>query len=192
MKFRSPRTRPSVRSPSGSQIFTAGVDLKALIFSRALHVQSVTIDGAEVALIQLENGDWNFSTLGAAQAAPVAAPPTPGPAAPAGSAAGSLRKAHPNRKFHVSLVQNKQKRDFSDVNFELRDFSTTAALPFSLSANVGGGSVNLTGIAGPIAKSDTSETPFDTQIEIKALDQVPLTSRGRRLARTECSASPGT
>ena len=146
------------------------VDLKALIFSRALHVQGITIDGAEVALIQLESGDWNFSSLGAAQAAPAATPPSPAPAAPAEEPLDLSVKLVRIQNAHVALTQSKEKRDFTDVNFELRDFSTSAALPFSLSAKVGGGTVNLTGTAGPIAKTDTSATPFDTQVEIKALD----------------------
>jgi AsmA protein len=161
----------------GTQPFLAakalnvGVDLKALIFSRALHVQAVTIEGADVALIQDENGDWNFSTLGAAKAE-AASVTTPAPSAPANAEAPldlSVKLVR-IQNAHIALIQSKQKRDFSNVNFELRDFSTTAALPFSLSASVGGGTVSLTGTAGPISKTNTAETPFDTQIEIKALD----------------------
>ncbi|MEO5926884.1 MAG: AsmA family protein [Bryobacteraceae bacterium] len=146
------------------------VDLKALILSRALHVQGVTIEGAEVALIQQENGAWNFSSLGAAKSEPApVATPTPAPTAAEAPLDLSVKLVR-IQNAHVALMQRDQKRDFKDVNFELRDFSTTAALPFSLSAGVGGGTVALTGTAGPIAKADTAETPFDTQIEIKALD----------------------
>ena len=54
-----------------------GVDMRALIFEKALKVQALTIDQANVALIQDAEGDWNFSSLGAM--APAAAQ-TPAPA----------------------------------------------------------------------------------------------------------------
>jgi AsmA protein len=155
----------------GAKSLNVGVDLSALIFSRALHVQAVTIDGADVALIQDEKGDWNFSSLGSAKAEPAPTPATPAPAPTSSETPLDLSvKLVRIQNARVSLTQNKQKRDFTNVNFELRDFSTTAALPFSLSAAVGGGTVSLTGTAGPISKTNTAETPFDTQIEIKALD----------------------
>jgi AsmA protein len=159
-----------------------GVDLKALLFSRALHVQSVTLDGADVALIQVAGGDWNFSSLGATAQTP--AQPVSGPAPPSPSPESSLDlsiKLIRIQTAHVALTQASQKREFNNVNFELRDFSTTAALPFSLSAEVGGGgTVAFTGTAGPIAKANTAETPFDTQVEIKALDLA-----GARFTREE-------
>jgi len=151
-----------------------GVDLQALIFSRALHVQSVTIDGAEVTLIQTDAGNWNFSSLGATRLAeplPVV-DPVPAPA-PAETPLDLSVKLIRIQNARIALTQGPAKHEFTDVNFELRDFSTNASLPFTLSAVAkGGGTVNLTGTAGPISKGDTAETPFDTQIEIKALDLV--------------------
>lgn len=147
-----------------------GVDMRALIFERALHVQSVTLDGAEVALLQTAEGRWNFSSLGATEAAPQAvSSPAPVPAAAEEPLELSVKLVR-IQNAHVALTQGTAKRQFTNVNFELRDFSTTTALPFSLSAAVGGGTVSLTGTAGPISKTDTAETPFDTQVEIKALD----------------------
>lgn len=147
-----------------------GVDMRALIFDRALHVQSVTLDGADVALLQTAEGQWNFSSLGAAKpAAPAVSNPAPAPATEETPLDLSVKLVR-IQNAHVTLTQGAAKREFTNVNFELRDFSTTAALPFSLSAAVGGGTVSLSGTAGPISKTDTAETPFDTQVEIKALD----------------------
>ncbi len=151
---------------------TVGVDLRALIFSQALHVQSVTLDGAEVALIQTADGDWNFATLGASNqpAAALATTSTPTSAAPASSLDLSVKVIR-IQNSHISLTQGAGRRELSDVNFELRDFSPTGVLPFSVSATVGGGgTIGLTGTVGPIAKTNTAETPFDTQVEIKVLD----------------------
>mgnify|MGYP003348511614 CR=1 FL=1 len=147
-----------------------GVDMRALIFEKALKVQALTIDQANVALIQDAEGDWNFSSLGAT--APAAAQ-TPAPAtaesadAPITMTVQLIRIA----KSSVHLVNPNAKREFTDVDFELRDVSTTAAVPFSLSANIGGGgTVKLTGQAGPIAKANTAETPFEAQVQIDSLD----------------------
>jgi len=147
-----------------------GVDMRALIFSRALHVQAVTIEGADVALIQATEGKWNFSSLGATNVpAPPAATTAPAAATPETPLDLSIKNIR-IRNAHVGLVQGMAKREFKNVDFELRDFSTTTALPFSLSADVGDGKVSLSGTAGPMAKANTAETPFDTQVEIKGLD----------------------
>lgn len=147
-----------------------GVDLPVLIFSRALHVQEITIDGADLTLVQTTEGHWSFSSLGATNTpAPAVANPAPAPSAAETPLDLSIKDIR-IQNAHVGLVQGTAKREFKNVNVELQDFSTTAALPFSLSADVGGGKVSLTGTAGPIAKANTEETPFDTQVEIKALD----------------------
>ena len=41
-----------------------GVSLKALVFSHALHVTSLTLDEPHVNLIRSASGAWNFSTMG--------------------------------------------------------------------------------------------------------------------------------
>jgi AsmA protein len=149
-----------------------GVDLGALIFSQELHVRSVTLDGADVALIQTAEGDWNFSNLGARrQAAPPAVSNTPpAPATPESSLDLSVKVIRV-QDSRVSLMQGSGTRELRDLDFELRDFSANAALPFSLSATMGdSGTIRFNGTAGPIAQTNTAETPFDTQIEIKALD----------------------
>ena len=156
----------------GAKSLSIGVDLSALIFSRALHVRAVTIDGAEVALIQTAGGEWNFSSLGATK---TNAPEPHANAAPAPAAQETPLDLQVKliriQNAHVGLQQGVEKREFKNVNFELRDFSTTSALPFLLSADVGGGgTVKFSGSVGPIAKANTAETPFDTQVEIKALD----------------------
>ncbi|MEP6963514.1 MAG: hypothetical protein ABI995_15645, partial [Acidobacteriota bacterium] len=74
---------------------------------------------------------------------------------------------------NIRLVEagRPNKPEFKDVNFELRNFSSTAAMPFSLDVTSGGGgTLKLTGTAGPIAKAKTEQSPFDAQIEIAKLD----------------------
>lgn len=149
-----------------------GVDLRQLIFDRKLHVTGVTIDGADVTLIQKDGGDWNFSSLAAS---PDAAPATPAQPAPEPAAANesldlsvqSVRIAN----SRLRLIQEPDKHEFNDVNFELRDFSKTTAMPFTLTADAGGaGKIKIDGKAGPINEANAADTPFDAKVEIDGLD----------------------
>lgn len=145
-----------------------GVDLPALIFERALRVRNVTIGGAQAALIENKDGVWNFSTLGAARPAPAAA--VAEPPAPAEEAMDLFVKLVRIENASVHLTSGSSRHEFTNVNFELRDFAEASAMPFALSASVGGGSASLQGTAGPLNEGDIAATPFNTRIEIKALD----------------------
>src|SRR6266446_8359054 len=41
-----------------------GVDLMPLIFSKALHVNTLTLEEPEIHLVKTAGGKWNFSTIG--------------------------------------------------------------------------------------------------------------------------------
>ena len=59
----------------------------------------------------------------------------------------------------------------TDVNLTVKNLSFTQSFPFELSLKVaGGGSLSLSGTAGPIAQNDTSLTPFQATLEIKHFD----------------------
>ncbi|MEO8097234.1 MAG: AsmA family protein, partial [Acidobacteriota bacterium] len=149
-----------------------GVDLRALIFSRQLKVQDVTVNGADVALQQNPEGAWNFSSLGATKSTAAAAPVPPpvSPEAPLSLTVGLVRIQ--DARITLSATDGStEARGFKDVNFELRNFSTSTAMPFSLqAASTGGGTLKLTGNAGPLASAKTEQTPFDAQIDISKLD----------------------
>jgi AsmA protein len=52
-----------------------------------------------------------------------------------------------------------------------QEFIVHAVVPFELSLQVaGGGSLSLSGTAGPVAQNDTSLTPFQATLEIKHFD----------------------
>ena len=151
-----------------AKALNVAVDLRALIFDHALKVEGITIDEASVALIQDAAGDWNFSSLGAP--APATPEPAAAPSAPAEEPVALTVKLMRITNSSVRLVNPSAMHEFAGVNFELRDVSTTAAVPFSLSANAGGGSVKVTGQAGPLVAANTAETPFEAQVQIDGLD----------------------
>lgn len=150
-----------------------GVDLRQLIFDRKLHVTGVTIDGADVTLIQKDGGDWNFSSLAPKSPAGQQAPAQPVQASAAGEQSSLDLSVQSVRitNSRVRLIQEPDKHEFNDVNFELRDFSKTTAMPFTLTADAGGaGKIKIDGKAGPIDEANAADTPFDATVEIDGLD----------------------
>ncbi len=148
-----------------------GVDLMPLIFSKALHVNDLTLTQPEIFLVHAPSGKWNFSSLGGNSAAK-----------PAASAAKSPDTSNPDLsvaklkvkdgRVTISQANSSVKPHIYDkVNIEVRNFSFTSQFPFTLTANLpGGGSVKLDGTAGPINPTDASLTPLDAKILVKQLD----------------------
>jgi AsmA protein len=149
----------------------AGVELAALIFSRALKVTSLTIDQPQIWLLQAPSGDWNFSSLGtksAAKRTPVTVPP----------------ESTSKLDLSVKLVKISDGRFtlgrtgghlkpvvLESVNAELQGFTPTSSFPFSVSMNVaGGGAIKLDGRAGPIDENDVAVTPATVTLKVDKLD----------------------
>jgi AsmA protein len=146
-----------------------GVEMMPLIFSKALHVTTLTLENPEVSLVRSASGKWNFSSLGTKDAkekekAAAPAAPSSNPDLSVGKLSisnGRISITEPPAKPHVY--------DKVDVNVE--GFSFSSAFPFSLSANLpGGGSVTLDGKTGPIDQTDAASTAFDAKIKVKNLD----------------------
>ena len=153
-----------------------GVDLMPLIFSKALHVNDLTLSQPEIFLVHAPSGKWNFSSLGENSAAKPAAPAAKSPDTKSSDTSNpDLSVAKLNVKdgrVTVSQANSTVKpRVYDKVNIEVRNFSFTSQFPFTLTANLpGGGNVKLDGNAGPINPTDASLTPLDAKIQVKQLD----------------------
>jgi AsmA protein len=146
-----------------------GVDLWPYISARKLNVTDLTIEGPQIALLQNPAGVWNFSKLGAN----VSSTPSP-QSAPSGGkldlsvnlvkvSGGRLSMGQANGKSKPMALEN--------VDIELRNFSPTTIMPFSLTARVvGGGEVKIKGKAGPINQADTVLTPVEVSLNVAQLD----------------------
>ncbi len=159
---------PFIRAKS----LDVGVDLMALIFSKELHVNDLTLSQPEIFLVHSASGKWNFSSLGENSAAK---PSTPAPDKSADSSNANLSVAKlevKDGRVTVSKANSSAKpRIYDKVNIEVRGFSFTSQFPFTLTANLpGGGSVKLDGNAGPINPTDASLTPVNAKILVKQLD----------------------
>jgi AsmA protein len=141
-----------------------GVEIWPFLMSRKLVVTDLLIDQPEIALVQASSGDWNFSGLGGKSKGASTAP-----------ASLDLSVKHvkiSNCRLTLSrTVGHWKPLVLEQVNMELRDFSSTSAFPFSLSATVqGGGTINLSGKAGPINPTDSAMTPVNVTLKAAQLD----------------------
>lgn len=146
-----------------------GVEIWPFLFSRKLIVTDLLIDQPEIALVQASSGDWNFSGLGGKSKPASAAPPAQG-RMPLDLSV-KLVKITNCRLTLSRTVGHWKPLTLEQVNIELRDFSSTTAFPFSLSAQVrGGGTIKLDGKAGPINPSDSAMTPVNVNLKATQLD----------------------
>src|SRR5215472_12736960 len=143
-----------------------GVELMPLIFSKELKITEIVLEQPQITLLNTANGKWNYSSLGgAAEKKPEEAKPGAGAAA-AGLSVGKL-----NINNGVLMVgranSNVKPRVYDKVNVKVTDFSATSQFPFKLTANTpSGGTVEISGKAGPINPNDTSKTPFETHVKV--------------------------
>ena len=134
-----------------------GVELATLIFSRKLNVTGLTLDQPEIVLVETAPGVWNFSTIGAAAQA---APNNSGAKAPLDLSVKLVKVT--NGRLSVSRNGPQSKPVvLEQVEIELKNFSSTAAFPFSLTGKItGGGSIKLDGTAGPSILPTHPRRPF--------------------------------
>ena len=77
-----------------------------------------------------------------------------------------------NGQLTVSRADSTEpKRVYSNVNVEVTNFSFTSSFPFSMSADLpSGGTMKLTGNAGPIDANDASLTPLTAKISVQKMN----------------------
>jgi AsmA protein len=149
-----------------------GVELMPLILSKQLHVTAFTIDQPQVNLLRSPKGTWNYSTLGATNSKSKSAE---APVKDAGNSGMDLtvqRLTIENGKLFVgSTGPNTKMREYDDVKMQATDLSNTSQFPFTFSAKApGNGAIKLEGKAGPLNRTDTQETPFAANLDVKDLD----------------------
>lgn len=143
-----------------------GVEMIPMIFSQEARVTSVELQGPQISLVRNRAGKWNFDSLGS----------VPGAKAP--KDANKKTTAPPLTvqnlvisDAQITLVQGGQQRVYEKVNIVVKDFSTTSNFPFEVSAqSPGGGSLSISGRAGPLEPGDMTQTPLSADIDIKNLD----------------------
>ena len=140
-----------------------GVDLPALIFSRALNIHSITVVQPEVALVHTSAGKWNFSTLGAVQDSAAKTPASGGNF--------SVQKLRIVRGRVSVAAVGKKPLTYDDVTLDAGNISYTSPIPFTVEATTpGGGKLKVEGSAGPIDRTDAARTPLQASVTLTGAD----------------------
>jgi AsmA protein len=162
-----------------------GVEMIPLIFSRTLNITQLTLDQPQISLVKSENGEkWNFSSLGGKNPSAPAhttenAAPKTSPQTPAQSSAGggnpnlSVGKLNvTNGRLSVAKADSTEpQRVYDKVNVEVVNFSFNSSFPFTMSGNTpSGGTMKLSGTAGPINPTDAALTPLDAKIAVQKMN----------------------
>jgi AsmA protein len=142
-----------------------GVELKSLIFARQLNVTEIIIDQPQINVLRASDGTYNFSSLGSAA--------SPGQAAQLSKDASlAVAKIHIHHgRLTLARVDSPGNvHVYDDFNIAVTDFSGTSQFHFQLTSKLpGGGSVVLTGKAGPIHASNITATPFDASTSVQGM-----------------------
>jgi AsmA protein len=153
---------PFVRAKS----LAVGVDLMPLIFSHSLHVQGLTIEGAEVTLLRNPAGKWNFSTLGAREKSG-----EPAATSSAGDFSVDRLKIEDSKVTLGHTGARGNTHTYEDVNIRVRNLSMSSRMPFTVEAKTpSGGVLKLEGEAGPVDRADAARTSFEAEISVEHMD----------------------
>ena len=146
-----------------------GVEVGPLLFSRQVRVTDFNVDSPAIQLIQNQAGKWNFSSIGGSAAKPGSAQK---PSSIPDLTVNDLKIS--NGSVTVSSIPDTGKPFvYSGVNVGVTHFSLAKSFPFDLSANLPvGGTLKLTGNAGPLSEKDAADTPFNAGLQIRHLDPV--------------------
>ena len=147
-----------------------GIDTKAFVLHRELHIRSFAIDQPKITLLRAENGTWNYSTIGGQKK----------PAPAAANTNTSMQNLTVNSidikdgTLTVgTLPAHGQPRVYTDLNVSAENVSPTTSFPFTATGKLpAGGTLEITGNAGPISQQDASLTPITAQVTLKHADLV--------------------
>lgn len=147
-----------------------GVEVGPLIFHHEVHVTGFTVDEPKIALIRAENGSWNYSSLGSEGKRKT-------PTAQTNDLIPNLTVGKVEIKNGTLTLGSQpatgQPRVYDDLNVSVQNFAFAKAFPFSVNGKLpGGGSLSMTGTAGPISQQDASLTPVTAQVSLQHADLV--------------------
>jgi AsmA protein len=157
-----------------AKFLRVGVELKPLLFSKAVYITAITLDQPEVTLIHSPSGEWNFSSIGGkTRGSPRKKQGEGSKGALAADVSISRLRVTNGRVTVIRSGAHPRPRIYDKVDVRASDLSFTSVFPFALAASVPvGGSVKLEGKAGPINRTDASLTPVTANLDVAHLDVV--------------------
>jgi AsmA protein len=152
-----------------------GISFLSLIFSRSLHVTSLTLDQPQMMAIQSPEGTWNFSSLGSSSDSASFS----GAAASTPSSVVLDRLKISNATIELAPGESaSQHITLKNIDVDLKNVSLDTAMSFVLSAHTGAGKLQIEGDAGPVNHADPNQTPFHATIKADKADLAQIASLG--------------
>lgn len=145
-----------------------GVSTGSLLFHRQVRITNFMADSPEIHLIPGQNGTWNYSSLSRGASAG---------ASQQQSSASDLEigelKIKDGSVYVSSLPSTGKPFVYNNLDLTVKHLSFATPMPFELTADLpGGGSLKLSGTAGPISQQDAMKTPVQASLEVKHFDPV--------------------
>lgn len=144
-----------------------GVRLLPLIFSRSLHVTSLTLDEPQISAIKSASGKWNFATLGHPQ---IAAEDSPSRSTDsAASLMTSIVFDHlkiSNATLLVTPAPAASQTTLRNINVDLKNIALDKAMTLTISATTTAGKIEVDGGAGPLAPDSSNQLPFHATVRM--------------------------
>src|SRR5689334_19883452 len=145
-----------------------GLKLMPLIFSHEVDVTGITVKQPDIVLLKNAAGKWNYSSLGSGNS---------------NAKENASDKSTPQisvEKFEIaggkvrvgmSSRSGPKEQVYQNVNLTAKDISQTSVMPFTLTADTpAGGTLKLSGQAGPLNRQDSSRTPLDAKVTLEHAD----------------------
>jgi AsmA protein len=149
-----------------------GVELLPLIFSKELNITAIVIDSPEVTLLRGGEGEWNYSSFGAAAAKSQGKQESPPPRAQQSSSGFSVEKLElRNGRIIIGSTGSPRRSTYDKVNLTATNVSLTSKFPVTITASLpGGGDLKVDGTNGPLDQENTALTPVDVKLTVNNLN----------------------
>jgi AsmA protein len=154
-----------------------GVSVLSLIFSRSLHITSLTLEEPKMTAIQSPDGKWNFASLGSDHGNHPETVPSTGSMLPAPSVILDHLKIS-NATIELTSGPSESRATLRNIDVALENVSLDRAMTFVVSAHTDTGKLKVEGEAGPINGGDPEQMPFQASITANRVDLGQIASLG--------------
>jgi AsmA protein len=147
-----------------------GIETGAFLLHRELHIRSFAIDQPKIMLVRAENGTWNYSSLGGQGKNRATAADNQNPIP---NLTVNRIEMQDGTVTLDTLPSRGQPHVYTGLNVSAQNVSLTNSFPFTASGKLpAGGTLEVSGNAGPINQHDASLTPMTAQVSLKHADLV--------------------
>jgi hypothetical protein len=142
-----------------------GVSFLSLIFSRSLHITSLTVGEPKLSVIKSAAGKWNFSSLGTTSGDEDEADAVTESLAPSTTAVVLDQLKISNATIELALSANSNETTtLRNIDVDLKNVSFDSAMSFILSAHTASGKLEIEGVAGPMNHDNPDQTPLRAKV----------------------------